>query len=86
MPEFADIYTYDYVNKYLGYVQFYLTNNSLALYFNQGDITPYALGVISVEIPYEPEFFRTDMRHNCEEEHVFEREDEDGVKIANVKY
>ena len=55
-PESADTYTYDYVKEYLGYVQFYLTKNSLVLYFNQGEIAPFVLGVISVEIPYEPEF------------------------------
>jgi len=71
-PESADIYTYDYVNEYLGYVQFYLTKNSLVLYFNQGELAPFALGVIRVEIPYEPELFHTDMIYNYEEEHVFE--------------
>ena len=73
-PKSAETYTYDYVNEHLGYVQFYLTKNSLVLYFNQGEIAPYALGVISVEIPYEPELFNTDMRHNYEAEHVFEHE------------
>ena len=63
-PEAADIYTYDYVNEYLGYLQFYLTKNSLVLYFNQGEIAPFALGVISVEIPY-------DMQLYTEEEAIF---------------
>ena len=49
-PESAEIYTYDYVYDNLGYVQFYIIENSIVLYFNQGEIAPYALGVISVEI------------------------------------
>ena len=73
-PEETEKYTYDYINEYLGYVQFYITKNSLVLYFNQGEIAPYALGVINVEIPYAPQLFNTDMRHNYEEEHVFEHE------------
>ena len=85
-PESADIYTYDYVNEYLGYVQFYLTKNSLVLYFNQGEIAPFALGVISVEIPYDPEFFNTDMRHNYEEEHVFEHEYDKGYEWRVMAY
>ena len=85
-PESAEIYTYDYVNEYLGYVQFYLTKNSLVLYFNQGEIAPYALGVISVEIPYEPELFHTDMRHNYEAEHVFEHEYDKGYEWRVFAY
>ena len=79
-PDFADVYTFDYVAEYLGYVQFYITKNSLVLYFNQGEIAPYALGVISVEIPYEPELFHIDMRHNYEAEHVFELEYDKGYE------
>ena len=63
-PESADVYTYDYVKEYLGYVWFYLDEKSLVLYFNQGEIAPYALGVISVEIPYEAELFDIDMSCN----------------------
>jgi hypothetical protein len=85
-PESAEIYTYDYVNEYLGYVQFYLTKNSLVLYFNQGEIAPYALGVISVEIPYNPELFHTDMRHNYEAEHVFEYEYDKGYEWRVMAY
>jgi len=85
-PESADTYTYDYVKEYIGYVQFYLTKNSLVLYFNQGDIAPYALGVISVEIPYDPEIFNIDMRHNYEAEHVFEREYEKGYEWRIFDY
>ena len=73
-PEAADIYTYEYVNEYLGYVQFYLTENSMVLYFNQGELAPYALGVISVEIPYDPKLFDIDGRNNYQEEHLIERE------------
>ena len=73
-PEAAEIYTADYVRDYLGNVQFYLTKNSLVLYFNQGELAPYALGVISVEIPYETELFHIDMRYNYEAEHVFKHE------------
>ena len=85
-PESAEIYTYDYVNEYIGYVQFYLTKNSLVLYFNQGEISPYALGVISVEIPYSPELFHTDMRYNYEAEHVFEDEYEKGYEWRVFAY
>ena len=85
-PKSAEIYTYDYVNEHLGYVQFYLTKNSLVLYFNQGEIAPYALGVISVEIPYEPELFNTDMRHNYEAEHVFEHEYYNGYEWRVFAY
>lgn len=63
----ADVFTNDYVKQYIGYVQFYITKNSLVLYFNQGEIAPYALGVISVEIPYNPELFHIDMLHNYDE-------------------
>ena len=82
----AETYTYDYVKEYLGYLQFYLTKNSLVLYFNQGDLAPYALGVISVEIPYEPGLFTADMRHNYEEEHVFEYEYYEGYEWKIVAY
>ena len=85
-PESAETYTYDYVKEYLGYVQFYLTKNSLVLYFNQGEIAPYALGVIRVEIPYQPGLFYTDMRHNYEEEHLFEYEYDDGYEWKIVDY
>ena len=85
-PESAEIYTYDYVNEYLGYVQFYLTKNSLVLYFNQGEIAPFALGVISVEIPYDPEILHTDMRHNYEAEHVFEHEYDKGYEWRVFAY
>ena len=56
------------------------------LYFNQGEIAPFALGVISVEIPYEPELFHTDMRHNYEKEHVFEHEYEKGYEWRVMAY
>jgi hypothetical protein len=56
------------------------------LYFNQGEIAPYALGVISVEIPYDPELFYTDMRYNHEEEHVFEHEYYDGYEWKIMAY
>lgn len=85
-PDSAETYTYDYVSECLGYVQFYLTKNSLVLYFNQGDIAPYALGVIGVEIPYDPEIFNIDMRHNYEAEHVFEREYEKGYEWRIFDY
>ncbi len=85
-PESAETYTFEYVNDYIGYAEFYLTKNSLVLYFNQGEITPYALGVISVEIPYNPELFNIDMRHNYEIEHVFEREYEKGYEWRVFAY
>lgn len=73
-------YTYDYVKEALGYVQFYLTRNGVVLYFNQGEIAPYALGVIKAEIPYAPEEFLVDMRQNCLDEYVFEREYDKGYE------
>ena len=85
-PESAEIYTYDYVNEHLGYAQFYLTKNSLVLYFNQGEIAPFALGVISVEIPYDPELFHVDMLHNYEEEHLIEREYDKGYEWRIFNY
>ena len=85
-PEETETYTYDYIKEYLGYVQFYLTKNSLVLYFNQGEIAPYELGVISVEIPYEPGLFTTDMRHNYEEKHIFEYEYDEGYEWCVVDY
>ena len=85
-PESLDTLTYDYISEYLGYVQFYLTKNSLVLYFNQGEIAPYALGVISVEIPYVPEFFHIDVRHNYEDEYLFEREYDKGYEWKVFNY
>ncbi len=86
VPDSAEIYTYDYVSEYLGYVQFYLTKNSLVLYFNQGEIAPYALGIISVEIPYNPELFHVDMSHNYEAEHIFEYEYDKGYEWKVFDY
>ena len=74
------------MKEYIGYLQFYLTKKSLVLYFNQGEIAPYALGVISVEIPYEPGLFTADMRHNYEQEHVFEYEYDEGYEWKIVAY
>ena len=85
-PESSDIYTYDYVENYIGYIDFYITKNSLVLYFNQGEVTPHALGVISVEIPFEPENFYVDARNNYEEEHLFEREYDQGYEWKVVDY
>ena len=85
-PESSDIYTYDYVNYYLGYVQFYLTKNSLVLYFNQGELAPYALGVISVEIPYDPNLFYVDMKHNYKDSHVFEYEYDKDYEWKIIEY
>ena len=73
-PLSGDIYTHDYIREYIGYVQFYVTRNSIVFYFNQGEITPYALGVISVEVPYDPQIFLIDMQFNCLDEYVYERE------------
>ena len=85
-PEAADIYTHDYVSEYLGYIQFYITKNSLVLYINQGEAFPYALGVINVEIPYNPEIFLVDMTHNFEESHIFEREFDKGYEWRVIDY
>ena len=85
-PESADVYTYDYVKQYGGYMQFYLTGNSMVLYFNQGDLAPYALGVISVEIPYDPKIFDADMRFNCMDEYMYEREYENGYEWKVFDY
>ena len=85
-PESAHVYTYDYVNQYGAYMQFYLTKNSLVLYFNQGDLAPYALGVISVEIPYDPAIFDMDMRFNYLDEYMYEREYENGYEWKVFDY
>ena len=85
-PESADIYTYDYVNEHLGYVQFYITHNSMVLYFNQGDLAPYALGVISVEIPFDTGLFYIDSRHNYQSEHLIEREYDNGYEWRIFDY
>ena len=85
-PESSEVYTYDYISEYIGYVEFYITKNSMVLYFNQGEIAPYALGVISVEIPYEPGLFYMDMRHNYEKEHVFENEYAEGYEWRVIDY
>ncbi len=79
-------YTYEYVKENLGYAEFYLTKNSLVIYFNQGELVPYALGVISVEIPYKPGVFSMDMRHNYEEEHLFEQEYDNGYEWKIIAY
>ena len=73
-PDSTETYTYDYVRENIGYLQFYLTKNSLVLYFNQGELAPYALGVISVEVPIEPGLFHIDARENYIEEYLIERE------------
>ena len=85
-PESADIYTYDYVNEYLGYVQFYITHNSMVLYFNQGELAPYALGVISVEIPFDTGLFYIDSRNNYKAEQLFEREYDNGYEWKVIDY
>ena len=68
-PESAGEYT-EYVREYIGYVQFYITKNSIVLYFNQGDVAPYVFGVISVEIPYDPQLFGMDMSYNYVDENI----------------
>ena len=85
-PDSAEIYTYDYVNEYIGYVRFYITKNSLVLYFNQGEVAPYAFGVVSVEIPYDPELFQVDMRYNYVDEYVFEYEYDKGYEWKIFEY
>ena len=85
-PDSADTFTYDYVNEWLGHVQFYLTPKSLVLYFNQGEAAPYALGVISVEIPYDKELFNVDMRNNRIDEYVYELEFDKGYEWSIVSY
>ena len=85
-PDSTDIYTYDYVKEHLGYVQFYLTKNSMVLYFNQGELAPFALGIISVEVPYERDLFKVDMTRNYKEQYVFEREYEKGYEWRVIDY
>lgn len=79
-PDSTEEYTADYVREYIGYLQFHLTPDSVVLYFNQGDLAPYAFGVISVEIPYAPELFYVDMSFNCLDEYVFELEYDKGYE------
>ena len=85
-PDSGETFTYDYVKEWIGYVQFYLTPDSLVLYFNQGEIAPYALGVVSVEIPYDEELFNVDMRNNCIDEYVYELEFDKGYEWVVVSY
>ena len=85
-PDSTETYTYDYVSEHLGYVQFYLTKNSMVLYFNQGEIAPFALGVISVEVPFERDLFKVDMSRNYKEEYAFEREYEKGYEWRIIDY
>ncbi len=85
-PEGAETYTFDYVKECLAYVQFYITPNSLVLYLNQGEMAPYALGVISVEIPHEPGLFLIDGRENYLEEYLIEREYDKGYEWRIFDY
>lgn len=82
----GETFTYDYVKECIGYVQFYLEPSSLVLYFNQGEAAPYALGVVSVEIPYDEELFNVDMRNNCIDEYVYELEFDKGYEWVVVSY
>lgn len=85
-PELKDVYTYEYILEYIGYLQFYITNNSVVLYFNQGEITPYALGIIKVEIPYDPELFYLDMSYSNLDEFVYELEYDSGYEWQVAVY
>ncbi len=85
-PDGADVYTHDYILEYIGYMQFYLTKNSVVLYFGQGEIAPYALGVIEVEIPYDPELFQIDMSQNCLDEFIYELEYDNGYEWQIAAY
>ena len=85
-PDSVDIYTYDYIKEWLGYVQFYLTPKSLVIYFNQGDVAPYALGIVSVEVPYSEELFYVDMKYNRIDEYVYELEFDKGYEWIIASY
>lgn len=85
-PDSAETFTYDYVKEWIGYVQFYLEPDSLVLYLNQGEAAPYALGVISVEIPYDKELFLVDMSAACLEEYVYELEFDKGYEWVVASY
>lgn len=85
-PEGAETYTNEYVRENYGNSQFYLTKNSVVLYCNAGELAPYALGVVSVEIPYDPALFSVDMRYNYEDELVFEYEYDKGYEWQVVAY
>lgn len=85
-PEGAETYTFDYVKECLAYVQFYITPNALVLYLNQGEMAPYALGVISVEIPHKPGLLLIDGRENCLEEYLIEREYDKGYEWRIFDY
>lgn len=74
------------MNEYLGYVQFYITHNSMVLYFNQGELAPYALGVISVEIPFDTGLFYIDSRNNYKAEQLFECEYDNGYEWKVIDY
>ena len=79
-PETADIFNHDYVLDCIGYLQYYLTKNSVVLYFNSGELAPNALGVISVEIPYSSGVLDVDMKYNSVDEYVYELEYEEGCE------
>ena len=85
-PEGAETYTNEYVRENSGNSQFYLTKNSVVLYCNAGELAPYALGVVSVEIPYDPALFSVDMRYNYEDELVFEYEYDKGYEWQVIAY
>lgn len=85
-PDFGETFTYDYVKEWIGYIKFYLKPNSLVLYLNQGEAAPYALGVISVEVPYDEELFQVDMSVCCLDEYVYELEFDKGYEWVVASY
>ncbi len=76
----------EFVYEHIGYIQFYLKPNSLVLYFNQGEVFPYALGVISVEVPYDSQLFLVDMCTTLLDEYVYELEYYEGHEWEIVDY
>lgn len=68
-----------------GYVQFHLVKDGVILYFNPGDITPYALGRVSTKIPYNPQDFLIGM-HFYEDGYVYEAENDRGYEWVIVNY
>lgn len=55
-------------------VRYYITDDSLVLYFDVYSVAPYAFGTPSVEIPYNENTFRIDLKNAKLDEYKFELE------------
>jgi hypothetical protein len=57
----------DILKEEVDNVNFYLKENALVFYFNAEQIAPYALGVQTVEVPYDDNIFLIDISSNKKE-------------------